>query len=122
MYCTADCTDQSQPARVPNGISHLRVHVSGRVVVARLCVMFFFQAEDGIRDLTVTGVQTCALPILDGRLIPVSGRDVAAGFLHKLPLFEGLGGKLKVAMTRTAGSNAHAVRASRSAEDRKSVV
>src|SRR2546430_289035 len=26
---------------------------------------FFFQAEDGIRDLTVTGVQTCALPIYD---------------------------------------------------------
>src|SRR2546430_2788975 len=26
---------------------------------------FFFQAEDGIRDLTVTGVQTCALPILE---------------------------------------------------------
>src|SRR2546430_17355710 len=25
---------------------------------------FFLQAEDGIRDLTVTGVQTCALPIL----------------------------------------------------------
>src|SRR5256886_451420 len=28
-----------------------------------LRVFFFFQAEDGIRDLTVTGVQTCALPI-----------------------------------------------------------
>src|SRR2546430_11958509 len=28
------------------------------------CMLFFFQAEDGIRDLTVTGVQTCALPIL----------------------------------------------------------
>src|SRR5256886_13293898 len=27
------------------------------------CFCFFFQAEDGIRDLTVTGVQTCALPI-----------------------------------------------------------
>src|SRR2546430_12199808 len=27
---------------------------------------FFFQAEDGIRDLTVTGVQTCALPISAG--------------------------------------------------------
>src|SRR5205085_7366875 len=27
---------------------------------------FFFQAEDGIRDLTVTGVQTCALPIYLG--------------------------------------------------------
>src|SRR2546427_5190204 len=28
-----------------------------------LIFFFFFQAEDGIRDLTVTGVQTCALPI-----------------------------------------------------------
>ena len=27
------------------------------------CVLFFFQAEDGIRDGLVTGVQTCALPI-----------------------------------------------------------
>src|SRR2546421_6450692 len=27
-------------------------------------IFFFFQAEDGIRDLIVTGVQTCALPIL----------------------------------------------------------
>ena len=26
-------------------------------------VFFFFQAEDGIRDRNVTGVQTCALPI-----------------------------------------------------------
>src|SRR2546430_8000139 len=31
------------------------------------CVFFFFQAEDGIRDLTVTGVQTCALPIWRAR-------------------------------------------------------
>src|SRR5690606_12063994 len=28
-----------------------------------LCLFFFFQAEDGIRDFHVTGVQTCALPI-----------------------------------------------------------
>ena len=27
------------------------------------CLGFFFQAEDGIRDIGVTGVQTCALPI-----------------------------------------------------------
>src|SRR2546429_7025975 len=27
------------------------------------CIFFFFQAEDGIRDVAVTGVQTCALPI-----------------------------------------------------------
>src|SRR6478736_7848725 len=34
-----------------------------------LCLFFFFffQAEDGIRDLTVTGVQTCALPIFEVR-------------------------------------------------------
>src|SRR2546430_5422953 len=40
----------------------------GHQVRPRLCqpekvADFFFQAEDGIRDLTVTGVQTCALPI-----------------------------------------------------------
>src|SRR3712207_1872650 len=29
------------------------------------CALFFFQAEDGIRDIGVTGVQTCALPIFD---------------------------------------------------------
>src|SRR5256886_7550606 len=45
-----------------------------------IAFVFFFQAEDGIRDLTVTGVQTCALPIcvqraaslptaVDGRLL-----------------------------------------------------
>src|SRR5690606_40936352 len=28
-----------------------------------ICFFFFFQAEDGIRDFHVTGVQTCALPI-----------------------------------------------------------
>src|SRR2546426_4096892 len=33
-------------------------------VASELIVFFFFQAEDGIRDYKVTGVQTCALPIL----------------------------------------------------------
>src|SRR2546421_267024 len=35
------------------------------MLASALCVFFFFffQAEDGIRDLIVTGVQTCALPI-----------------------------------------------------------
>src|SRR5438034_3408315 len=31
-----------------------------------MCFVFFFQAEDGIRDHCVTGVQTCALPISAG--------------------------------------------------------
>src|SRR5437762_5294962 len=33
------------------------------VAVFISCWLFFFQAEDGIRDTSVTGVQTCALPI-----------------------------------------------------------
>src|SRR2546430_7816930 len=35
----------------------------GRTSLRMILCFFFFQAEDGIRDLTVTGVQTCALPI-----------------------------------------------------------
>src|SRR5256885_11210812 len=36
-------------------------------------LFFFFQAEDGIRDYKVTGVQTCALPICDPRRQRVRG-------------------------------------------------
>src|SRR5258707_11997438 len=32
-------------------------------ILPLVCFFFFFQAEDGIRDIGVTGVQTCALPI-----------------------------------------------------------
>src|SRR5688572_20691630 len=54
-----------------------------------ISAIFFFQAEDGIRDLTVTGVQTCALPILvdvmrDGtRVIGVVAED-RDGVKHEL--------------------------------------
>src|SRR5690349_4778805 len=40
---------------------------------------FFFQADDGIRDLYVTGVQTCALPIFISLERPVRGGDVLIG-------------------------------------------
>src|SRR2546421_3032073 len=44
-------------------------------------IFFFFQAEDGIRDLIVTGVQTCALPIL--RLVDLqAARDHAREHHH----------------------------------------
>src|SRR3712207_7687772 len=36
-------------------------------------ILFFFQAEDGIRDIGVTGVQTCALPILHSCIFFVVG-------------------------------------------------
>src|SRR5256885_9791414 len=41
---------------------------------------FFFQAEDGIRDYKVTGVQTCALPIYPGAVaVPGAGLPDGAG-------------------------------------------
>src|SRR2546427_6586414 len=59
--CYGACDSQRGPRRFARvrGVRcgrHLRV-----VPVPQF--FFFFQAEDGIRDLTVTGVQTCALPI-----------------------------------------------------------
>src|SRR2546430_12957507 len=45
-------------------LSVLNGTIGSLCVVMNVCyIFFFFQAEDGIRDLTVTGVQTCALPI-----------------------------------------------------------
>src|SRR5581483_12528365 len=46
--------------------------------ISRIFLIFFFQAEDGIRDIGVTGVQTCALPIwsMRARMVPLAaGRD-----------------------------------------------
>src|SRR3712207_8058683 len=44
-----------------------------------MCVSFFFQAEDGIRDIGVTGVQTCALPIL-----PPAPEETPQGGMERL--------------------------------------
>src|SRR5437867_9754478 len=38
------------------------------IIISIFFFFFFFQAEDGIRDRTVTGVQTCALPIFEGSI------------------------------------------------------
>src|SRR3712207_7895542 len=51
------CAPTSIPVRI------LDTEVPGTVFIFSF---FFFQAEDGIRDIGVTGVQTCALPISDG--------------------------------------------------------
>src|SRR5690606_40725567 len=49
-------------------------------------LFFFFQAEDGIRDFHVTGVQTCALPISLGPLVRDLWTPYAAHALHpRLP-------------------------------------
>src|SRR2546430_4339852 len=59
--------------------------IPGRAVV--VVYFFFFQAEDGIRDLTVTGVQTCALPISAG----VTGRLCRIPTLARLGIVRRLG-------------------------------
>src|SRR2546427_9617225 len=49
-------------------------------------LFFFFQAEDGIRDLTVTGVQTCALPIYFGvslAVLDASGKEIEGSDVTK---------------------------------------
>src|SRR5256885_5450212 len=50
-------------------------------------VFFFFQAEDGIRDYKVTGVQTCALPIY-GHARDPAGAFGRIAFLDQLPVAE----------------------------------
>src|SRR5256884_2942725 len=53
--------------------------------------LFFFQAEDGIRDVAVTGVQTCALPISDRvDVLDCEERTL----LHSLPELPGVAGVL----------------------------
>src|SRR5256886_7992769 len=68
--------------------------------IYRLCFFFFFQAEDGIRDLTVTGVQTCALPIfLDG----LAGSGLVQRVLHH-PTNRGKGAALRTGIAAATGS------------------
>src|SRR2546430_11650556 len=48
--------------------------LAGSMAHAVTQLYLFFQAEDGIRDLTVTGVQTCALPICK-HVLPTVGNQ-----------------------------------------------
>src|SRR2546430_11080495 len=95
----------------------------GKQLCVHSCMFFFFQAEDGIRDLTVTGVQTCALPIYgirsNGKLVPLkaskddpyANNGGMVGRHHGLSILTLLLDNIKV--TKDQGDEA---------EDRKSVV
>src|SRR2546430_11117792 len=73
-----------------SGAATLMTAKRGKVSVVLSCSFFFFQAEDGIRDLTVTGVQTCALPIWrapqtrpDGKkILERLSRETGGGFFE----------------------------------------
>src|SRR5215211_7110411 len=57
--------------------------------VSLIIVFFFFQAEDGIRDHCVTGVQTCALPIFEPVLVAVQAVPAAPARIDR-PLVLGV--------------------------------
>src|SRR5688572_32502468 len=77
------CGGDGTVSEVANGILASGKDVELGIVPSGTCGdFFFFQAEDGIRDLTVTGVQTCALPIfaqllLDRRELVLEVEDEA---------------------------------------------
>src|SRR5256884_7396786 len=54
-------------------------------MVVHLLIVFFLQAEDGIRDVAVTGVQTCALPISFGDLFNDGHIDVVLNNMDSAP-------------------------------------
>src|SRR3712207_6773849 len=59
-------------------------------------LFFFFQAEDGIRDIGVTGVQTCALPIL------LLSSDSAEELVSQMGTLEAIAGHNSAAVTEVA--------------------
>src|SRR2546430_6839498 len=69
-------------------LTHAKYRTS-RVRARRAWNFFFFQAEDGIRDLTVTGVQTCALPIYLICEVPISFSQAALGAEIEVPTLQG---------------------------------
>src|SRR2546421_3639686 len=83
-------------------------------------LFFFFQAEDGIRDLIVTGVQTCALPIFGPR--PFTIQRTTWGAAPRTAVRD----ELDVTATNVASVSVDATRARVSCKpklrDRKSVV
>src|SRR5256885_6842449 len=101
--------------------SEILCHLLATSAAIHSSVIFFFQAEDGIRDYKVTGVQTCALPISKQQV------RINASFWYGLSSVLTLNGPYQT-MTKAKGAarcpDARAVfdRLTRTKTDRKSVV
>src|SRR5690606_39539349 len=83
----------------------------------------FFQAEDGIRDFHVTGVQTCALPICSGRVITIRrtrALSVAAPVVSLMAQAPGIGACAPPARSASATRAPSASAAARSATPARS--
>src|SRR3712207_8519589 len=81
-----------------------------------LFFLFFFQAEDGLRDIGVTGVQTCALPISTSETsCAVFGRTTTSG-MYSAQRCSGNGAGTRVRFTRELALGS--TRSSRSEERR----
>src|SRR5256884_5700333 len=59
LYATHNCSESTKRTLRALVLQSFLIKIRH----SRLSLLFFFQAEDGIRDVAVTGVQTCALPI-----------------------------------------------------------
>src|SRR5689334_24776471 len=73
MWAIEPDTSLNTGARIEGKWRRLRIRAAVMMMMMKrrtfiIIVFFFFQAEDGIRDGTVTGVQTCALPIWSQRM------------------------------------------------------
>src|ERR687889_2058724 len=73
------------------------------MTILLISFFFFFQAEDGIRDIGVTGVQTCALPIL-----VIDHEILAEGYqVRGDPVHEQSGGEVEKEDSKAYGKEAH---------------
>src|SRR2546429_3170555 len=70
IVSTESTTPRARRSNAPAGFQWAGAGIARGAMTANIlgewtagCFIFFFQAEDGIRDVAVTGVQTCALPI-----------------------------------------------------------
>src|SRR5437870_6553079 len=83
--------------------------------------IFFFQAEDGIRDGHVTGVQTCALPIFIPASLPVKlGLPFgAAGMMHETRAWIGTLGTADLSVGAAARALAEALARTERSEERR---
>src|SRR5207237_3860926 len=86
-------------------------------------VFFFFQAEDGIRDSSVTGVQTCALPIYgDAQTMQLVEIDALHGSCLAVAQCHALPDQLRLSMLELAQNGEEIGRASCREREKISVV